>query len=146
MHHNQPVELGGGVSKEVIKCCLNCEIKKKLYLFDLQCNDKSVFQSAKDVHACDQLEVRDEDHSEDKERSVLQNHNNGSIIVRVIQTWRMTLIIMIITYYLEDDIDIDIYKSYLKDDIDQNAPDIDIAANLLSLFATGGIHVYRGSL
>ena len=48
--------------------------------------------------------------------------------------------------YLEDDIDIDIYKSYLKDDIDQNAPDIDIAANLLSLFATGGIHVYRGSL
>ena len=53
---------------------------------------------------------------------------------------------MIITYYLEDDIDIDIYKSYLKDDIDQNAPDIDIAANLLSLFATGGIHVYRGSL
>ena len=40
---------------------------------ELQRNDQSVLHRAEDVHAGDQLVVGDQDHSEDKERSVLQN-------------------------------------------------------------------------
>ena len=39
-----------------------------------------------------------------------------------------------------------ILKIYLKDDIDKDTPDIDIATNFLGLFAPSGIHVYWGSL